>query len=153
MRHLGYFWPNYKHYFGTVSPLSMGKCSWSSFLQKTLVFRSKTYNSQILPKLDMGRTEFGEQRSTIVDGGPVIMAKIFGVFGTKTCSFIKENRTKNGHLVFHTVLCSKHDEKLGNWERKTLRQVVGCGIVRFWSIFVCQMLELARNHMVLLLGK
>jgi hypothetical protein len=27
MRHLGYFWPNYKHYFGTVSPLSMGKCS------------------------------------------------------------------------------------------------------------------------------
>ena len=35
---------------------------------------------------------------TIVDGGPVIMAKIFGVFGTKTCSFIKENRTKNGLL-------------------------------------------------------
>ena len=34
MRHLGYFWPNYKHYFGTVSPLSMGKCSWFSFLQK-----------------------------------------------------------------------------------------------------------------------
>ena len=51
---------------------------------------------------------------TIVDGGPVIMAKIFGVFGTKNCSFIEENRTKNGHLVFHTVLCSKHDEKLGN---------------------------------------
>ena len=50
MRHLGYFWPNYKHYFGTVSPLSMGKCSWFSFLQKTLVFRSKTFNSQILPK-------------------------------------------------------------------------------------------------------
>ena len=90
---------------------------------------------------------------TIVDGGPVIMAKIFGVFGTKTCSFIKENRTKNGPLVFCTVLCSKHDEKLGNWERKTLREVVGCGIVRFRSIFLCQMLELARNHMVLLLGK
>ena len=50
MRHFGYFWPNYKHYFGTVSPLSMGKCSWFSFLQKTLIFRSKTYNSQILPK-------------------------------------------------------------------------------------------------------
>ena len=50
MRHLGYFWPNYKHYFGTVSPLSMGKCSWFSFLQKTLVFRCKTYNSQLLPK-------------------------------------------------------------------------------------------------------
>ena len=58
-------------------------------------------------------------QSTIVDGGPVIMAKIFGVFGTKTCSFIKENRTKNGPLVFRTVLCSKHDEKLGNCERKT----------------------------------
>ena len=50
MRHLGYFWPNYKHYFGTVSPLSIGKSSWFSFLQKTLVFRSKKYNSQILPK-------------------------------------------------------------------------------------------------------
>ena len=90
---------------------------------------------------------------TIVDGGPVIMAKIFGVFGTKTCSFIKENRTKNGPLVFRTVLCSKHDEKLGNCQRKKLRQVVRCGIVRLRSIFVCQMLELARNHMVLLLGK
>ena len=51
---------------------------------------------------------------TIADGGPVIMAKIFGVFGTKTCSFIRENWTKNGPLVFRTVLCSKHDEKLGN---------------------------------------
>ena len=50
MRHLGYFWPNYKHYFGTVSPLSMGKCSWFSFLQRALDFRSKTYNSQMLPK-------------------------------------------------------------------------------------------------------
>ena len=30
LRHMGYFWPNYKHYFGTVSPLSMGKCSWFS---------------------------------------------------------------------------------------------------------------------------
>ena len=49
-----------------------------------------------------------------------IMAKIFGVFGTKTCSFIKENRTKNGPLVFRTVLCSRHDEKLGNCQRKTL---------------------------------
>ena len=68
---------------------------------------------------------------TIVNRGPRIMAKIFGIFGTKTCSFIKENRTKNGPLVFRTVLCSKHDEKLGNCQRKTLRQVVGCGIVRF----------------------
>ena len=34
MRHLGYFWPNYKLYFVTVSPLFMGKCSWISFLQK-----------------------------------------------------------------------------------------------------------------------
>ena len=42
-------------------------------------------------------------QATIVDGGPGFMAKIFGVFGTKTCSFIKE-----------TVLCSKHDEKLEN---------------------------------------
>ena len=50
MRDLGYFWPNYKLYFVTVSPLFMGKCSWIFFLQKTLVFGSKTYNSQILPK-------------------------------------------------------------------------------------------------------
>jgi hypothetical protein len=63
--------------------------------------------------------------STIVDGGPGIMAKIFGVFGTKICYFIKENMTKNGPLVFRTVLCSKYDEKLGNCQRKTLRQVVG----------------------------
>ena len=63
MRHLGYFWPNYKQYFGFVSPLSMGKCSWFYFLQKTFVFRSKTYNSQILPKLEIVRKEFGEQLS------------------------------------------------------------------------------------------
>ena len=48
--HFGYFQPNYWHYFGTVSPLFMGKCSWIFFLQKMLVFKSKTYNSQILPK-------------------------------------------------------------------------------------------------------
>jgi hypothetical protein len=63
--------------------------------------------------------------STIVDGGPGIMAKIFGVFGTKICYFIKENMTKNGPLVFRTVFCSRYDEKLGNCQRKTLRQVVG----------------------------
>ena len=45
MRHFGYFWPNYKHYFGTVSLLSMGKSSWFSFLQKTLIFSSKTPKS------------------------------------------------------------------------------------------------------------
>ena len=48
--HFGYFQPNYWHYFGTVSPLFMGKCSWIFFLQKILFFKSKTYNSQILPK-------------------------------------------------------------------------------------------------------
>ena len=42
MRHLGYFWPNYKHYFGKVSPLSMGKSSWFYFLQKTLIFDRST---------------------------------------------------------------------------------------------------------------
>ena len=49
----GAFWifpAKYWHYFGTVSPLFMGKCSWIFFLQKTLVFRSKIYNPQILPK-------------------------------------------------------------------------------------------------------
>ena len=48
--HFGYYQPNYWHYFGIVSPLFMGKCSWIFFLQKKLVFKSKTYNSQILPK-------------------------------------------------------------------------------------------------------
>ena len=81
------------------------------------------------------------------------LAKKLGDFGTKICYFIRKNIAENGPLVFRTVLCSKHDEKLGNCQRKTLRQVVGCGIVRIRSIFVCQMLELARNHMVLLLGK
>ena len=33
---------------------------------------------------------------TIADGGPGIMAKIFGAFGTKICYFIKKNMTKNG---------------------------------------------------------
>ena len=34
LRHLGYFEPSHQHYFGTVSPLSMGKCTWMFFLQK-----------------------------------------------------------------------------------------------------------------------
>ena len=58
--YFGYFQPNYQHYFGTVSPLSMGKCIWFFFLQKTLVFRSKTYNSQMTPKHDK---EFGKEPS------------------------------------------------------------------------------------------
>ena len=58
---------------------------------------------------------------TIVDGGSGIMAKKFGVFCTKICYFIEENMTKNGPLVFRTVLCSKYDEKMGNYQRKTMR--------------------------------
>ena len=65
MRHLGYFWPNCKHYFGTVSPLSMGKWIWLFALQKTLVFKPKTYISQIYPKYDIGRKEFGKLLSNI----------------------------------------------------------------------------------------
>jgi hypothetical protein len=66
-------------------------------------------------------SSFQNFKCTIVDGGPGIMAKIFGVLGTKICYFIKENMSKNGPLVFRTVLCSKYDEKLGNCQRKTLR--------------------------------
>ena len=51
---------------------------------------------------------------TVGQGGSVIMAKIFGGFGTKACYLIKEKRTKNGPLVLRTVLYSKHHEKLGN---------------------------------------
>jgi hypothetical protein len=39
--HFGYFQPNYRHYFGTVSPLFMGKCSWIIFLQ----FLSSPYSN------------------------------------------------------------------------------------------------------------
>ena len=50
------------------------------------------------------------------------MAKKFGVFCTNICYFIEENMTKNGPLVFRTVLCSKYDEKMGNYQkRKTMR--------------------------------
>jgi hypothetical protein len=46
-------------------------------------------------------------------------------FWYKNLLFHKGKHDKNGPLVFRTVLCSKYDEKLGNCERKTLRQVVG----------------------------
>ena len=49
------------------------------------------------------------------------MAKIFGVFGTKICYLVRKNMADNGLLVFCTVLCSKYNEKLGNYQRKTLR--------------------------------
>ena len=65
MRHLGYFWPNYKHYFGTVSPLSMVLSMWWFFPQKTLVFRPKTYKAQKNPKYDIGCKEFRKQPSHV----------------------------------------------------------------------------------------
>ena len=43
---------------------------------------------------------------TIGYGGSGIVAKKFGVFCTKICYFIEENKTKNGPLVFRIVLCS-----------------------------------------------
>ena len=46
--------------------------------------------------------------------GQSLWQKYLEFWVKKTCSFIRENRTKNGPLVFRTVLCSKHDEKLGN---------------------------------------
>ena len=49
MIHLGYFWPNYKHYIGTVSPLSIGKSSWIFFLQKTLVFVTNSWQFLTFP--------------------------------------------------------------------------------------------------------
>ena len=48
------------------------------------------------------------------------MAKIFGVFGTKICYFIRKNMADNGPLVFCTVLYSKYDEKVGNCQLKKL---------------------------------
>ena len=86
-----------------------------------------------MDKFKNPNTLFGE--CTIVDGGSVIMAKIFGVFGTKTCCFIKENRTKTGPLVFCTVLCSKHDEKLGNWEGKNIEIGSCCSNLQYKEHF------------------
>ena len=61
--HLGYFWPNYQNYIGIVSPLSMRNVSGSFSYKKTLVLRSKTYNSQIIPKYYIGRKEFRQEPS------------------------------------------------------------------------------------------
>ena len=41
------------------------------------------------------------------------MAKMFGDFGTKTSSFIKENKTKNGHMEKRTIINKKKDKKKG----------------------------------------
>ena len=71
--------------------------------------------------LEMNYLQEKSIQSTIVDGGSGIMAKKFGVFCTKICYFIEENMTKNGPLVFRTVLCSKYDEKMGNYQKKTMR--------------------------------
>ena len=46
-----------------MSPLSIGKCIWFFFLQNTFVFKSKMYNSQMTPKYDIGRKEFGKKHS------------------------------------------------------------------------------------------
>ena len=54
---------------------------------------------------------------TIVDGGPGVKAKIFGVLGPKICYFIKENMAGNGPLVFRTVLCLNLGQKLVFSER------------------------------------
>ena len=49
--HLGYFRPNYQHYFGTVSLLSLEKCIWWFFLQK-LWFSGLTHiNPKKLPNM------------------------------------------------------------------------------------------------------
>ena len=48
----------YSTHLGVVSPLSMVLSIWLFFLQNTLVFRTKTYKSQINPKYDNGRKLF-----------------------------------------------------------------------------------------------
>jgi hypothetical protein len=59
LRHLEYFQPNYWHYFGTVSPLSMKKCIWS-FSYKKLWLSGLKY---ITPKYDIDHKEFGKEPS------------------------------------------------------------------------------------------
>ena len=56
-------------------------------------------------KISKNDTQKNKQ-CTIGYGGSGIMAKKFGVFCTKICYFIEENKTQNGLLVFRTVLCS-----------------------------------------------
>ena len=60
LRKLSYFWPNYQHYFGTVSPLSMEKCIFGSFSYKKLWFSGLKH---ITPKYDIGRKKFGKEPS------------------------------------------------------------------------------------------
>ena len=55
---------------------------------------------------------------TVVNSVLKIWLNILGNFRTKICYFIKKNIAGNGPLVFRTVLCSRHDEKLGNCQRK-----------------------------------
>ena len=54
------FWPNYQHYFGTVSPLCIGKCTLFFFLPKRLWFSGLKH---ITPKYDIGRKELGKEPS------------------------------------------------------------------------------------------
>ena len=81
------------------------------------------------------------------------MARIFGVFCTKICYLIAKNMDENGPLEFHTVLYSKYDENLENYQRITLGQVVCTKIRRFRCIFHSHFQFLAGKHMVLVLGK
>ena len=61
---LGYFWPNYQHYFGTVSPLSMGKWIWLFFLKKTMVLGPNTY----IPNMILSVKNLGNSHHTSVFG-------------------------------------------------------------------------------------
>ena len=55
---------------------------------------------------------------------------------------------ENGPLVFRTVLYSKYDEKLENYKRKTLGQLVCAEILRIRCILACHLQFLAGKHVV-----
>ena len=52
--------------FWHCQSLVHGKMYLGLFPKETLVFRSKTYNTQITPKYDIGRKEFGKEPSLSV---------------------------------------------------------------------------------------
>ena len=56
--------------------------------------------------------------------------------------------TKIGPLELNTVLCSKCDDKLENYKKKTLGQLVCAEILGIKCILACHLQFLARKHVV-----
>ena len=56
--------------------------------------------------------------------------------------------TENGPLEFHTVLFSKCDDKLENYKRKTLGQLVCAKYLQIRLILACHLQFLSGKHVL-----